>query len=133
MAADVHLFSPDSQSVHSIDRVSPWHYVHIGEYSVGPHVVGTDRAILGMLMSGAKDHMNRKEAAAYLCSMGYRISYRTLEDMARHGQGPRYVRFGWRIVTYARADLDAWAKSQAVVIHGSQPETKNPGARPGQV
>lgn len=58
-----------------------------------------------------KDHLTRKEAAAYLSSHGCFISTATLEKYAANnnaGNGPPFTSYGWRRVSYARVDLDAW-------------------------
>lgn len=70
-------------------------------------------------MAPPKESMNRKEAAAYLTSIGYRISTATLEKYASNnnaGNGPPFTRFRWRTVTYKRADLDAWAAKEGTRI-----------------
>ena len=57
------------------------------------------------------DTLNRKEAAAYLRSLGYNISAKTLANMASNGnrgKGPAFTQARWRTVLYARADLDSW-------------------------
>ena len=53
-------------------------------------------------------------AASYL-GMGQS----TLERMRIEGTGPRFRRLGAKIVTYAVADLDAWASQQ---VHTSTSE-----------
>ena len=60
----------------------------------------------------AAEWLTRKEAAAYLTSIGCSIAAKTLANLAcRHGgqAGPPYVARGWRTVRYRRADLDDWA------------------------
>ena len=56
----------------------------------------------------AKEHLSRKEAAAYLRTCGLPLSPATLKNMAVRGNGPPYDRFLYRIVVYAKADLDEW-------------------------
>lgn len=51
--------------------------------------------------------LNNDEAAAYL-----RLSPRTLEKQRVVGGGPRFRKFGRRVM-YAVADLDAWADRSA--------------------
>lgn len=66
-----------------------------------------------------KEFLSRKEASAFLHSLGCPISPRTLEKMACNnnaGHGPPYTRYRWKQVTYARADLIEWAKKEAEVI-----------------
>lgn len=48
-------------------------------------------------------YLNNTEAAAYL-----KLSPRTLEKQRVVGGGPRFRKFGRRVL-YAIADLDAWA------------------------
>ena len=65
------------------------------------------------------DTLNRKEAAAYLRSLGYNISAKTLANMASNknaGNGPSFTRNGWKTVLYKRDDLDAWAKKRRTEI-----------------
>ena len=69
-------------------------------------------------MSATADLLSRKEAAAYLTSLGYRVNHRTLEHWASERRGPRYTRLSWTMVTYKRSDIDEWIKSQTVVMHG---------------
>lgn len=70
-------------------------------------------------MAALKDTMNRKEAAAYLTSLGCRISAATLEKYAANnnkGKGPPFIRYRWRTVTYKRTDLDDWANREGVRV-----------------
>ena len=48
-------------------------------------------------------YLTNAEAAAVL-----RLSPRTLEKLRVNGGGPRFRKFGSRVI-YAREDLDAWA------------------------
>lgn len=62
------------------------------------------------------DMLTRKAATHYLNSIGYPISLRTLENMARgvHSvAGPPFIKFSWNSVRYNKADLIAWAKNNA--------------------
>ena len=52
-------------------------------------------------------YLNNDEAAAYL-----RLSPRTLEKQRVIGGGPRFRKFGRRVM-YAVADLDAWAAERS--------------------
>jgi len=57
----------------------------------------------------------RKDAAAYLTSIGCPISPATLEKLASNdnaGGGPRFVRMRWRTVRYRKDDLADWAEKQ---------------------
>lgn len=63
--------------------------------------------------------LSRKEASAYLISIGCPVSARTLEVKASNnnrGQGPRFRRIDWSTVRYARVDLDEWARKRIVII-----------------
>ena len=58
---------------------------------------------------------NRKEAALYLQSLGFRISAQTLKRLAMFdnaGGGPPFYRFNWKCVFYRQSDLDRWATTQ---------------------
>jgi hypothetical protein len=62
-----------------------------------------------------KEWLSRKEAAAYLTSIGRPIAPQTLAHMAVNDNargGPPYVRIRWSIVKYRRADLDGWARRE---------------------
>ena len=66
-------------------------------------------------MAKESDFLSRKEASAYLASIGCPISVRTLANLAANNNargGPSYLRVRWNIVRYERATLDAWAYSQ---------------------
>ncbi len=52
-------------------------------------------------------YLNNDEAAAYL-----RLSPRTLEKQRVIGGGPKFRKFGRRVM-YAVSDLDAWADSRS--------------------
>lgn len=56
-----------------------------------------------------KEWLSRKEAAAYLMSLGYLIAPRTLSRMAAKGLGPPYRRILHRIASYNRQQLKDWA------------------------
>jgi hypothetical protein len=67
-------------------------------------------------MAAASDTLNRKEAAAYLRSLGYNISAKTLANMASNGnrgKGPAFTQYRWRTVSYRRFDLEEWAKRES--------------------
>jgi hypothetical protein len=69
-----------------------------------------------------KQQFSRKEAARYLTLLGYRISPKTLQNLASNsnaGNGPAFTRVGWNHpVTYDRADLDTWARKRMTkIIH----------------
>jgi len=72
-------------------------------------------------MTAPLTKMCRKEAARYLTALGYKITPKTLANLAatngNHGSyGPTFTRTGWRSVVYDRADLDIWAKERMVTI-----------------
>ncbi|WP_414597720.1 helix-turn-helix domain-containing protein [Achromobacter sp. F4_2707] len=60
-----------------------------------------------VLTAAAVRYLTNDEAADYL-----RLSPRTLEKMRVIGGGPRFRKFGRRVM-YAIADLDAWADRRA--------------------
>lgn len=60
-----------------------------------------------VLTAAAARYLTNDEAADYL-----RLSPRTLEKMRVIGGGPRFRKFGRRVM-YAIADLDAWADRRA--------------------
>jgi excisionase family DNA binding protein len=49
------------------------------------------------------DLLTEEEAATLL-----RVKRFTLRKWRRTGGGPRFVRCGWRLVRYARTDIDDW-------------------------
>lgn len=75
--------------------------------------------ILGPRQKPLKDFYSRKEAAAYLTSIGYRIAPKTLANLAQNdnaGKGPSFERIGWGMVRYARVALDEWAAARTVRV-----------------
>lgn len=57
-------------------------------------------------------YLTRKQAAAYLTSIGRRISTATLANYARNGNsgdGPPYHLVRWTRAQYLQSELDAWA------------------------
>lgn len=73
-------------------------------------------------MGQGSEWLSRKEAAAYLTSLGYRMSYRTLERLAHKSPpaGPPYDRFGWKTVSYKREDLVRWLETQREHVGAAQ-------------
>ena len=66
-----------------------------------------------------KEWFSRKEASAYLESIGCPLAANTLAKMAENdneGGGPPFTRIRWRIVRYRRTDLDAWVDKVSVRI-----------------
>lgn len=76
-----------------------------------------------------KLQFSRKEAARYLTSKGYRITPKTLQNLASNnnkGNGPAFTRMGWNHpVSYERADLDDWLslKQHKVIRPAVHPNT----------
>jgi hypothetical protein len=70
--------------------------------------------------AGAREdrYLTNNEAAAFL-----RLSPRTLEKQRVIGGGPRFRKFGRRVL-YAIADLEAWAESRTFEM------TSDPGYAP---
>lgn len=66
------------------------------------------------------DILDRKQAAAYLTSLGYKITPKTLANRVVTGGGPPFTRRGWNLVTYARVDLDLWLRAQLVRIEPTE-------------
>jgi excisionase family DNA binding protein len=65
--------------------------------------------------STASRYLTNREAAEVL-----RLSPRTLEKLRVNGGGPRFRKFGSRVI-YAREDLEAWANAR-VCESTSDPE-----------
>ena len=68
--------------------------------------------------------LDRKEAAAFLTSHGYRTAPATLAKLACIGGGPPFESFGRRPL-YREEDLIAWAQSRTT---GPRRSTSDPGA-----
>ena len=67
-------------------------------------------------MAEEQDWLSRKQAAAYLKSIGFPLAPATLAKMAANnnaGKGPPFTRFRWSSVRYRRQELDAWVLSQS--------------------
>lgn len=59
--------------------------------------------------------LSRKQAAAYLHSLGWSVGVRTMENWAANnnaGGGPAFTRFGWKTVKYLKEDLDTWSEAR---------------------
>ena len=68
--------------------------------------------------------VTRENAAAYINSLGLKITKGTLQKMATVGGGPTYRRFG-RHTVYLISDLDAWiALKLSAPIHSTTGKSK---------
>ncbi len=57
-------------------------------------------------------YLNKKQASAYLANeLGLRVSDKTLSKYITTGQGPKYFKFGWRVV-YTIDNLNDWVNSK---------------------
>jgi hypothetical protein len=68
--------------------------------------------------------LDRKEAASFLTSHGYRTAPATLAKLACIGGGPAFESFGRRPL-YREAELLAWAKARSTGLRRS---TSDPGS-----
>ncbi|NYT68853.1 helix-turn-helix transcriptional regulator [Pusillimonas noertemannii] len=76
-------------------------------YATHPTLAAQERTAPTQIAAPSARYLTNDEAGAYL-----RLSPRTLEKMRVIGGGPRFRKFGRRVM-YAIVDLDAWADSQA--------------------
>lgn len=63
----------------------------------------------------SKPWLNRKEAAAFLSTLGYTISPQYLSHLAANGNakgGPPYTKFGTQAVRYQKSDLREWLQAR---------------------
>jgi hypothetical protein len=67
--------------------------------------------------------LNRREASAYLKSLGFPVAVATLAKMASCGGGPRFHSFG-RIPLYRSSDLREWAESRCSAPRRSTSEPR---------
>lgn len=61
----------------------------------------------------------RKQAAAYLATLGHEIAPGTLAAWAANqnaGGGPPFFRDGWSRVRYRKDELEAWSKKRLVRV-----------------
>lgn len=68
------------------------------------------------MSEAAPQWYTRKEAAAFLCSIGCPISPKTLSNLASNDNrlgGPSFTRVRWNVVRYTPIDLRHWAERQA--------------------
>jgi hypothetical protein len=75
--------------------------------------------IVNQTESAANQWFTRKEAAAYLTSIGCPIAAGTLENLACNrnaGGGPPYQITGRRSVRYNVQDLDRWAQARIIRV-----------------
>ena len=63
---------------------------------------------------------SRKEAAAFLTRIGFKISAATLAAYAMRDnasrKGPPFIRTGWRTIRYSEDDLRAWAADKTTRV-----------------
>lgn len=76
-------------------------------YVTHPTPAAPQRAASNSMAAPSARYLTNDEASAYL-----RLSPRTLEKMRVIGGGPRFRKFGRRVM-YAATDLDAWADGRA--------------------
>lgn len=67
-------------------------------------------------------YLSRREAAVYLTEHGFPCSAKTLAKYACQGGGPRYAKYGLRVL-YRPDDLLSWALGRCSV----QTSTSDPG------
>ena len=78
-----------------------------------------DLALSKALGYAEPKRFSRKDAAAFLTSIGCPVSPSTLAHMASNnnkGRGPAFTRVRWRMVSYEESDLRAWAAKQVVRV-----------------
>lgn len=68
-------------------------------------------------------YLNRGEAADYLADHGFPCSPKTLAKHACQGGGPRFIKYGLRVL-YRREDLLQWASAQC----SEKSSTSDPGS-----
>lgn len=68
----------------------------------------------------------RPQAAEYLTSRGFPITRATLESLVTRGGGPRYGKFGGRVI-YRKEDLDDWADASFGCIASTAAEHRTAG------
>lgn len=65
------------------------------------------------------DYLDRKQASAFLRSLGCKVAPQTLANLAANGnagKGPRFTRMGWNSVLYHKDDLRRWAVSRKIEV-----------------
>jgi hypothetical protein len=72
---------------------------------------------------GDEPRLSRREASAYLTSLGYRVAPASLAKYASIGGGPIYQTFG-RIPLYRPRDLRAWAEARCSAPRRSTSEPR---------
>lgn len=63
--------------------------------------------------------LTREEASIFLHDRGMPLSVGYLAKMAsakNAGDGPPFVRSGWRTIRYAQSELEAWIKRKAEYV-----------------
>ena len=73
-----------------------------------------------------KKFLNKKEASLYLSNeLGLTISDKTLSKYITTGHGPKYFKFGWRVV-YTIDNLNDWVNRKlSKPLRGSFEEVRN--------
>lgn len=64
---------------------------------------------------GEDEYLTRREASAYLKSIGDPLAVQTLANMAANnnaGGGPPFISIGWRTLRYPKKALNAWAAAR---------------------
>ncbi len=64
----------------------------------------------------AKNWLSRKEASAFLTEQGFPIAPGTLARLAARKKGPPYRRFMWRVTSYDKGELLAWAQGETTEV-----------------
>jgi len=71
-------------------------------------------------MDNPEKYFNKRQASAYLTeTLGLAVAEKTLSKMITVGGGPKYRKFGRRVV-YTLTDLNDWANSKlSVAVNNS--------------
>jgi hypothetical protein len=82
-----------------------------------------------MALPNPESLLTRRASAAALTEAGYPTSPATLATLASRGGGPRYRRFGRRVI-YIWCDLITWAESRLTPVVTSTAELDIAGNKP---
>lgn len=66
-------------------------------------------------------YYTKREAAAYLCSLGLPVAEKSLSKYITIGNGPNYQKFGRRVV-YTKDNLEKWANGRLSKTYNSSCE-----------